>query len=108
METSGTGRTALLTPRTPTPLPLDSPKIFFNRELSWLSFAERVIELIEDQQLPLLERVKFAGIAGMLHDEFFMKRISGLKRKIERGSRKTSLDGMPPDEELASCRRKLL
>lgn len=104
----GIGRTVSLTPRTQTPLTLDSPKIFFNRELSWLNFAERVIELVEDQQLPLLERVKFAGIAGMLHDEFFMKRISGMKRRIERHSRKTSLDGMPPDEELAACRKKLL
>ena len=52
----------------------DSPKAFFNIELSWLGFARRVLSLVEDRDLPLLERVKFAGIMGMLHDEFFMKR----------------------------------
>jgi polyphosphate kinase len=108
MKLSDTDGTTLVTPRTPTPVPPDSPRIFFNRELSWLNFVERVIELIEDRQLPLLERVKFAGIAGMLHDEFFMKRVSGLKRQVEKNSRKTSLDGLRPEEELASCRRKLL
>ncbi len=56
---------------------------FINRELSWLGFARRVLALVEDADLPLLERVKFAGIMGMLHDEFFMKRISGLKRQID-------------------------
>ena len=44
----------------------DEPQAFFNRELSWLSFARRVLALIEDHQLPLLERVKFAGIMGKL------------------------------------------
>jgi polyphosphate kinase len=92
----------------PEPDPLHSPKSFLNRELSWLAFVERVLELVEDRDLPLLERVKFAGIAGMLHDEFFMKRISGLKRQVERRSRKTSLDGLQPEEELMACRRVLL
>ena len=75
---------------------------FFNRELSWLGFARRVLSLVERPDVPLLERVKFAGIMGMLHDEFFMKRVSGLKRQIKSGSRKTALDGRTPAEELSA------
>jgi len=81
---------------------------FINRELSWLGFARRVLALAEDPDLPLLERVKFAGILGMLHDEFFMKRVSGLKRQVARGSKKLSLDGRQPHEELDACRAVLL
>jgi len=86
----------------------ESPQAYINRELSWLSFASRVIALIEDPGLPLLERVKFAGIAGMLHDEFFMKRISGLKRQMLKKSTKLSIDGRHPKEELDVCREELL
>jgi polyphosphate kinase len=89
------------------PLSLDSPEIFFNRELSWLAFARRVLELTLDPELPLLERVKFAGIMGMLHDEFFMKRISGLKFQVRHGVVKRSLDGYLPTEELAACREEI-
>ena len=48
---------------------LDSTAALINRELSWLSFARRVLAQVEDPKLPLLERIKFAGIMGMLHDE---------------------------------------
>jgi polyphosphate kinase len=78
-----------------------SPAAFINRELSWLNFARRVLEMAQDPEVPLLERVKFAGILGMLHDEFFMKRISGLKRQVRKGVDKLSLDGLRPGEELA-------
>ena len=91
----------------PAPIPLDSPQAFHNRELSWLAFARRVLELTEDRGLPLLERVKFVGIMGMLHDEFFMKRVSGLKRQVRRGTVKESLDGRRPAEELAACREEI-
>jgi len=86
---------------------LDAPEIFISRELSWLGFARRVIALAEDRNLPLLERVRFAGISGMLHDEFFMKRISGLKRQIRKRSVKRSLDGRTPQEELDACGAEL-
>lgn len=92
----------------PVPIPLDSPEAFFNRELSWLAFARRVLALAEDPDRPLLERIKFAGIVGMLHDEFFMKRMSGLKRQIRKGVRKRSLDGRTPSEEFDACREELL
>jgi polyphosphate kinase len=87
------------------------PQSYLNRELSWLYFARRVISLAEDPGLPLLERVKFAGIAGMLHDEFFMKRMSGLKRQMARSTGaggRTSIDGRTPQEEFQACRRELL
>jgi polyphosphate kinase len=87
---------------------IESREAYFNRELSWLSFARRVLALVEEQDLPLLERVKFAGIMGMLHDEFFMKRMSGLKRQIQKGSKKASLDGRLPQQEFAACREELL
>jgi polyphosphate kinase len=85
-----------------------APEAFINRELSWLAFARRVLALVEDPEVPLLERVKFAGIMGMLHDEFFMKRIGGLKRQIKRGVEKRSIDGLTPAEELAACRTEIL
>jgi len=72
----------------PEKIDVDSPSTLINRELSWLSFARRVLALAEDPDLPLLERVKFAGIMGMLYDEFAMKRMGGLKRKIEKRKRK--------------------
>lgn len=85
-----------------------SHEAFVNRELSWLEFARRVLAMAEDEKTPLLERIKFVGIVGMLHDEFFMKRVSGLKAQIQRGVRKLSIDGLKPEEEFAACRRAVL
>ncbi len=81
---------------------------FINRELSWLQFARRVLELAVDPNVPLLEQVKYAGILGMLHDEFFMKRMSGLKRQLQRGVKKISLDGRTPQQEYDACREEIL
>jgi polyphosphate kinase len=95
----------------PEKIDVDSPKTLINRELSWLSFARRVLALAEDPDLPLLERIKFAGIMGMLYDEFAMKRMGGLKRKIEKRKRKKkkklSPDGLSAEEELQACREEL-
>jgi len=60
----------------PQPIALDSPETYFNRELSWLAFARRVLALVEDPELQLLDGSSSPGIMGMLHDEFFMKRVS--------------------------------
>ncbi len=92
------------------PIPVDAPEAYVNRELSWLQFSRRVLALAEDESLPLLERVRFAGIVGMLHDEFFMKRMSGLKRQIanRKSSKKRSLDGRTPGQELDACREQIL
>ncbi len=84
-----------------------SDGLFFNRELSWLAFARRVLALAEAAETPLLERVRFAGIVGMLHDEFFGRRISGLKRQIEQKTGKTSPDGRTPREVFDACREEL-
>jgi polyphosphate kinase len=86
---------------------IDSPDAYINRELSWLSFARRVLAMAQDPELPLLERVKFAGIMGMLYDEFTMKRMGGLKRKILKKKLKPSRDGLTPDEQLKACREEL-
>ena len=95
----------------PEEIDIDSPSTLINRELSWLSFARRVLALAENPDLPLLERVKFAGIMGMLYDEFAMKRMGGLKRKIEKRKRKKieklSPDGLSAEDELQACRDEL-
>jgi polyphosphate kinase len=85
----------------------DSPAALINRELSWLSFARRVLALAEDPEEPLLERVKFAGIMGMIYDEFAMKRIGGLLRKVRKGEGRRGPAGLTPAEELDACRAQL-
>ena len=92
----------------PPQVPLDSPEAYFNRELSWLAFARRVLAQVVDPQVPLLEQVRFLGIVGMLHDEFFMKRMSGLKHQISENSSKLSLDGRSPQQEFEVCRQEVL
>ena len=84
-------------PTTGHDLPVDR---FFDRELSWLSFNERVLELAEDQRLPLLERVNFMAIFASNLDEFFMVRVAGLKRRIATGLAVTSTSGLEPQEAL--------
>ena len=91
----------------PAPVTLDSPAALINRELSWLSFARRVLALAEDPEQPLLERVKFAGIMGMIYDEFAMKRIGGLFRQVRKGQRRRGPDGLTPAQVLGACRAEL-
>ncbi len=73
---------------------------FLDRELSWLAFNARVLELAEDPDLPLLERVRFLSIFASNLDEFFMVRVAGLKRRIAAGVAVPNASGMPPRQVL--------
>src|SRR3954453_21737562 len=78
---------------------------FLDRELSWLAFNERVLELARDPQLPLLERVRFLAIFANNLDEFFMVRVAGLKRRIAAGLAVTAASGLEPREVLDTISR---
>ncbi|MXG89879.1 RNA degradosome polyphosphate kinase [Nocardioides flavescens] len=73
---------------------------FLDRELSWLRLNQRVLELAEDRELPLLERVRFAAIFVSNLDEFFMVRVAGLKRRIAAGLAVRAASGLMPREVL--------
>ncbi len=87
---------------------LADPSLYINRELSWLEFNERVLELAEDDSLPLLERVKFAAIYSSNLDEFFMVRVAGLKDQIEAGVEKPGINGFTAPETLEGIRERVL
>ncbi|HEY4279410.1 MAG TPA: polyphosphate kinase 1 [Conexibacter sp.] len=76
------------------------PRHFINRELSWLDFNERVLQLAEDAQAKLLERIKFCAIYSSNLDEFFMVRVAGVHDQVDAGIDATSADGIPPEELL--------
>ncbi|MBR7839923.1 hypothetical protein KDL01_42210, partial [Actinospica durhamensis] len=73
---------------------------FLDRERSWLAFNERVLELAEDPETPLLERANFLAIFASNLDEFFMVRVAGLKRRIATGVATRSASGLQPREVL--------
>ncbi len=87
---------------------LHDPKLYLNRELSWLEFNSRVLEEAEDQSQPLLERAKFLAIFFSNLDEFFMVRISGLREQVISGVVESPPDGMAPSDQLSAVRQKLL
>jgi polyphosphate kinase len=84
-------------PETPV---LDSPELYTNRELSWMQFNERVLELAEDEATPLLERVKFLAIYANNLDEFFMVRVAGLYDQVDAGIDARGPDGLSPSEAI--------
>ena len=79
------------------PLPNDR---FFDRELSWLKFNKRVLELAQDEDLPIIERASFAAIFANNLDEFFMVRVAGQKRRIDTGIAVTAASGLSPRQQL--------
>lgn len=81
---------------------------YFNREMSWVKFNERVLEEALDERNPLLERVRFLSIFGSNLDEYFMVRVSGLRRQLLAGVRAAPPDGMTPAEQLGGIRELLL
>jgi polyphosphate kinase len=75
---------------------------YINRELSWLDFNQRVLDLAEEPAIPLLERVKFSAIFSSNLDEFFQVRVAALKDQVEAGITKATPDGRTPTEQLAA------
>ena len=82
---------------------LKSSEWFLNRELTWLEFNRRVLHEGQDPRTPLLERVFFLSVVGSNLDEFFMKRIGGLKQLVGAGVKKLSVDGRTPQEQIYDC-----
>jgi polyphosphate kinase len=76
---------------------------FLNRELTWLAFNRRVLAEAEDERNPLLERVKFLAITASNLDEFFMKRIGGLKQQVAAGVHELTVDGHTPQWQIEAC-----
>ncbi len=97
------------TPADPRPVPeagpdgwdLEDPGLYLNRELTWLNFNFRVLHEAEDPRTPLLERIKFLAIVGSNIDEFFMKRIGGLKQQVEANFQERTVDGRTPAEQIS-------
>jgi polyphosphate kinase len=85
-----------------------SPALFVNRELSWLEFNRRVLHEALDARTPLLERVGFLTIFTSNLDEFFMKRVGGLKRQLATGVVSQSLDGKTAGQQLSAIRAAVL
>jgi len=82
---------------------LKSPELYLNRELTWLQFNRRVLAEAEDARNPLLERLKFLAITASNLDEFFMKRIGGLKQQVAAGVHELTVDGRTPHQQIAEC-----
>src|SRR3954462_13638877 len=86
---------------------LDSPDLFFNREVSWLDFNDRVLQIAEDPGLPLLERTKFCAIFTSNLDEFFMIRVAGLHDQVDAGLSDPLADGRTPSETIDAVRSRV-
>src|SRR5215211_4590318 len=94
---------ATRSPRPPAAEPdLEDSSLYFNRELSWLDFNDRVLQLAEDPSVPLLERVKFCAIWESNLDEFFMVRVANLHDQVEAGRDARGADGMSAPEQIGA------
>ena len=98
---ASTGAAAAALPGTHALDPVEcGPERFSNRELSWLEFGSRLLDLADDDRVPLLERVKFLAIFSEGLDEFFQVRVAGLKDQVDAGLRARSADGLRPADAL--------
>src|SRR6478609_6402954 len=86
---------------------IDDPALYFNRELSWLDFNQRVLELAEDPEVPLLEQVRFCAIYASNLDEFFMVRVAGLFDQIDAGIDARGPDGLRPGEQIDAIQARV-
>ncbi len=93
--------------QTPVPVDLYSPEAYFNREMSWLDFNQRVLNEALDPSVPLLERLKFIAITAANLDEFFMIRVAGLKQQIELGVTDLPSDGMTAEATIDAIREQV-
>jgi polyphosphate kinase len=84
------------------------PTLFFNREISWVDFNDRVLQLAEDHAQPLLERVKFCAIWTSNLDEFFMIRVAGLHDQVDAGLHEPMADGRTPSQVIDAIRERLI
>ncbi len=82
---------------------LRASELYLNRELTWLSFNNRVLSEAQDRRTPLLERLKFLAITSSNLDEFFMKRIGGLKQQVAAGVHQLTVDGRTPQQQITDC-----
>ncbi len=87
---------------------MSDPSLYINRELSWLDFNDRVLQLAEDERVPLLERVKFCAIYTTNLDEYYMVRVAGLRDQIDAGVENPSQDGLIPSQTIALIRERVL
>ena len=87
---------------------IDDPALYFNRELSWLDFNQRVLELAEEAEVPLLERVRFCAIYANNLDEFFMVRVAGLFDQLDAGIDVRGPDGRTPTEQIDEIQARVL
>ena len=87
--------------------PIAERSRFLNRELSWLDFDARVLDLTTDENIPLLERLRFCVIAADNLDEFFQVRVASLKARVADGRIEPSFDGLTPPRQLAAIRHSV-
>ncbi len=87
---------------------LEDPSLYFNREVSWLDFNDRVLQLAEDTSVPLLERVKFCAIWESNLDEFFMVRVANLHDQLEAGVDTRGADGMSASDQIDAIHKLVL
>ena len=100
-DSSSTGKAT--TSKTKPDIDLDSAEFYLNRELTWLAFNRRVLHEAQDSRTPLLERLKFIAIVSSNLDEFFMKRIGGLKEQYGAGVMQLTVDGRTPKQQIDEC-----
>jgi polyphosphate kinase len=95
-------------PTAPGDLDLHDKSLYFGRELSWLDFNDRVLQLVEETEQPLLERVKLAAIWSSNLDEFFQIRVAGVHDQIDAGLVDPGPDGLTPSQTIDAIRERVL